>query len=44
MSDSNKNRDWQVFETLYYMLMLFALLINGAGKISIDHLISKRLQ
>jgi len=29
---------------LYYMLMLFALLINGAGKISIDHLISKRLQ
>lgn len=29
---------------LYYMLMLFALLINGAGKISVDHLISKRLK
>lgn len=27
---------------LYYMLMLFALLINGAGKISLDHLIKKR--
>jgi putative oxidoreductase len=28
---------------LYYMLMLFALLINGAGKLSLDHLISKRI-
>ncbi len=28
---------------LYYMLMLFALLINGAGKISIDHLITKKV-
>ncbi len=27
---------------LYYLLMLFALLINGAGKISIDHLIAKK--
>lgn len=29
---------------LYYMLMLFVLLINGAGKISLDHLIKKRIQ
>ena len=29
---------------LYYMLMLFALLVNGAGKISLDHLISRRLK
>ena len=28
---------------LYYILMLVALLINGAGKFSVDHLISKRL-
>ncbi len=27
----------------YYMLMLFALLINGAGKISVDNIISKRI-
>lgn len=27
----------------YYILMLFALLINGAGKISFDNIISKRL-
>lgn len=26
---------------LYYMLMLFVLLINGSGKFSVDHLISK---
>jgi len=29
---------------VYYMLMLFALLVNGAGKISLDHLISSRLK
>lgn len=29
---------------LYYMLMLFVLLINGAGKISVDHLIKQRIQ
>lgn len=29
---------------LYYMLMLFALLINGAGKLSVDHIISKQLK
>lgn len=29
---------------LYYMLMLFVLLINGAGKISLDNLINKRIQ
>lgn len=29
---------------LYYMLMLLVLMINGAGKISLDQLISKRLQ
>ena len=29
---------------LYYMLMLFALLINSAGKISVDHLISNKLK
>ena len=28
----------------YYLLMLFALLVNGAGKISLDNLISKRLK
>lgn len=28
---------------LYYFIMLFALLINGAGKISLDNLISRRL-
>lgn len=28
---------------LYYMLMLFVLLINGAGKISLDHLIKQRV-
>jgi len=27
---------------LYYMLMLFALLINGAGKLSLDHLIIRQ--
>lgn len=27
---------------LYYMLMLFALLINGAGKLSVDHIISNQ--
>jgi putative oxidoreductase len=27
---------------LYYMLMLFALLISGPGKISVDHILSKR--
>ncbi|MFU8844328.1 MAG: DoxX family protein [Bacteroidales bacterium] len=29
---------------LYYFLMLFVLLINGAGKISLDSIISKKLQ
>ena len=29
---------------LYYMLMLFALLINGAGKISVDNIISGKLR
>ena len=29
---------------LYYLLMLFALLINGAGKISLDNLIRKRMK
>ena len=28
---------------LYYMLMLFALLINGAGKISVDNIIRERI-
>lgn len=28
---------------LYYMLMLFALLINGAGKISVDNIIKGRI-
>ena len=28
---------------LYYMLMLFALLINGAGKISLDNIIKGRM-
>ncbi|MCD6090719.1 MAG: DoxX family protein [Bacteroidales bacterium] len=26
----------------YYLLMLFALVVNGGGKISLDHLISKK--
>ena len=29
---------------LYYLLMLFALLINGAGKISLDNLIIRNLE
>lgn len=29
---------------LYYILMLFALLVNGAGKISLDNVISRRLK
>ena len=29
---------------LYYILMLFILVVNGAGKISIDNLLSKRLR
>ncbi len=29
---------------LYYLLMLFVLLINGAGKFSVDHLISRRIK
>ncbi|PIQ30288.1 MAG: DoxX family protein [Bacteroidetes bacterium CG18_big_fil_WC_8_21_14_2_50_41_14] len=29
---------------LYYLLMLFALLVNGAGKMSLDHLISRRIE
>lgn len=29
---------------LYYLLMLFALLINGAGKISVDNYFSKRIE
>ena len=29
---------------LYYILMLFALLINGAGKISFDNLIKKKMK
>lgn len=29
---------------LYYLLMIFALFVNGAGKISIDHLIHKSRQ
>ena len=28
----------------YYILMLFALLINGAGKISLDNLIKRRMK
>jgi putative oxidoreductase len=28
---------------LYYILMLLVILINGAGKFSIDYLIGKRL-
>lgn len=28
----------------YYLLMLFALLVNGGGKISLDFLISKKLK
>ena len=29
---------------LYYLLMLFVLLINGAGKFSLDHIISSRIK
>ena len=29
---------------LYYMLMLFALIVNGPGKISLDHLLSKKMK
>ncbi len=29
---------------LYYMLMLFVLLANGAGKISVDHLLTKKVK
>ena len=29
---------------LYYILMLFALLVNGAGKISLDNIISRKLR
>ncbi|MDZ7742258.1 MAG: DoxX family protein [Bacteroidota bacterium] len=29
---------------LYYMLMLFVLLANGAGKFSIDYLLAKRMK
>lgn len=29
---------------LYYILMLFALFVNGAGKISLDNLISKKIK
>ncbi len=29
---------------LYYMIMLVALLINGAGKFSLDHLILRRIK
>jgi uncharacterized membrane protein YphA (DoxX/SURF4 family) len=29
---------------LYYILMLLALFIHGAGKLSIDHLMSKKLK
>jgi putative oxidoreductase len=29
---------------LYYILMLFALLINGAGKISLDNVIKRRMK
>ncbi len=28
---------------LYYLAMLFSLLINGAGKFSLDHLIGKKM-
>ena len=28
---------------LYYLLMLFALLVNGSGKISLDHLIERKM-
>ncbi len=28
----------------YYFLMLFTLLVNGAGKFSLDHLISRRIK
>ncbi|MDA3904850.1 MAG: DoxX family protein [Bacteroidales bacterium] len=27
----------------YYLLMLFALVVNGGGKISLDHLMSKKM-
>lgn len=29
---------------LYYLLMLFVLLANGAGKISVDHLLTKKMK
>lgn len=29
---------------LYYLIMLFALLIHGAGKFSLDYLISRRIR
>jgi putative oxidoreductase len=29
---------------LYYFLMLFALVVYGSGKFSLDHLLSRRLQ
>ncbi|MCF8235594.1 MAG: redoxin domain-containing protein [Bacteroidales bacterium] len=29
---------------LYYMLMLFVFLANGAGKISVDHLLTKKMK
>lgn len=29
---------------IYYMLMLFALLTNGAGKFSLDHLFSSKIK
>ncbi len=29
---------------LYYMLMLFVLLVNGAGRFSIDSLIKRRIK
>lgn len=29
---------------LYYMLMLFALVVQGGGKISLDHIIAKRMK
>ena len=29
---------------LYYLLMIFMLFVNGAGKISLDHLIGKKIK
>jgi putative oxidoreductase len=29
---------------LYYILMLFSLLVTGSGKISVDHLINKKIR